>query len=124
MGYQKVEGLWVSIDQVEYIHSEQAPPHRPHQFVYYITIHNESVQVITLKSRRWVITNHEGHRLMIEGDGIMGQFPTLKPGDTFPYNSYHLLDTSASAEGAYFGMDEDGEKIQVKIPIFEMKVPA
>jgi len=119
----EVPGLWVDIDRVEYVPTNSAPSYRPHQFAYHITIHNDSLQVVQISGRRWVITNEKGHRLIIEGDGVVGQFPTLIPGDTFHYHSYHLLDSTSHAEGLYTGQDEEGENIIARIPKFEMKVP-
>jgi ApaG protein len=46
-----------------------------------------------------VVTNALGHRLVIEGDGVVGQFPRLAPGEQFHYNSYHLVDSDSEAEG-------------------------
>ncbi|NCY23004.1 ApaG domain, partial [bacterium] len=94
---EELKGLWVSVDRVEYIPGAAGPPDRPYQFVYYITIHNDSPQAITVVGRKWVVTNDAGHRLVIEGDGVVGQFPRLTPGDQFHYNSYHLVDTDSEA---------------------------
>jgi uncharacterized protein affecting Mg2+/Co2+ transport len=53
----------------------------------------------------------------------VGQFPTLVPGDTFHYHSYHLIESDSTAEGIYLGRDEQGEKIIARIPPFKMKIP-
>lgn len=98
------------------------PPHRPYQFVYYITIHNDSLKVITIMGRKWIVTNALGHKLIVEGDGVVGQFPRLTPGDQFHYNSYHLLDSDSMAEGAYLGKDEGGTGVITRIPAFKMEI--
>jgi ApaG protein len=108
---------------VEYIPGAAGPPDRPYQFVYYITIHNDSPQAITVVGRKWVVTNDAGHRLVIEGDGVVGQFPRLTPGDQFHYNSYHLVDTDSEAEGAYLAKDEQGNGLVVRIPAFRLDIP-
>lgn len=120
--YELLEGLWVSVDRVEQVEGGHTPPERPYQFVYYITIHNDSPRTISLTGRKWVITNSEHHKLVVEGDGIVGQFPRLAPGDQFHYNSYHLIDGSSTAEGAYFGRDENGKGILTRIPLFHMEL--
>jgi ApaG protein len=122
--YQEIPGLTVSVDKVEYLPGSDNPPHRPYRFGYYICIRNDSVRVVTILSRKWIVTNAKGHKLMIEGDGVMGQFPHLTPGDLFQYNNYHLIDSESSAEGVYLGKDEDGENIMVRIPSFQMKIPS
>jgi ApaG protein len=121
--FEPLEGLWVSLDHIEYIHGGLTPPDRPHQFAYFITIHNDSPRTITIVGRKWIVTNTEGHKLIVEGDGVVGQFPKLNPNDQFHYNSYHLLDSDSIAEGAYLGRDEHGMGVLAKIPPFEMKIP-
>ncbi|MFQ3670712.1 MAG: ApaG domain [Verrucomicrobiia bacterium] len=121
--YRELPGLWVSVDRVEYVANPSAPPNRPHQFAYYVTIHNDSVKVVTVLGRKWVVTNARGQKMVVEADGVVGQFPRLTPGDRFQYNSYHLLDSDSVAEGAYLCRDGDGEGVLVRIPPFQMKVP-
>jgi ApaG protein len=120
---QEGKGLWVSVDRVEYVVGASGPPDRPHQFVYFVTIHNDSPRAVTIVGRKWVVTNAQGHRLVIEGDGVVGQFPRLAPGEQFHYNSYHLVDSDSEAEGAYLGKDEQGKGLVVRIPSFRLDLP-
>ena len=122
---RELPGLWVSLDRVEYNPHEEGTPDRPYGFVYHITIHNDSPRVVTIKGRKWVVTNAEGSKLVIEGDGVVGECPRLPPGTQFHYQSYHLLPwESAVAEGAYLGQVEDGERVFTRIPPFKMEVPS
>ena len=120
---QEGKGLWVSVDRVEYVVGASGPPDRPHQFVYFVTIHNDSPRAVTIMGRKWVVTNTLGHRLVIEGDGVVGQFPRLAPGEQFHYNSYHLVDSDSEAEGAYLAKDEGGKDLVVRIPAFRLDLP-
>jgi len=116
--------LRVTVDRVVYHAEFKAPPDRPHCFVYFISIHNETDIAVTIKARKWVVTNSGGEVMVVEGDGVVGQFPTIDPGHKFSYNSFHLLETnSAAAEGSYFGIDAMRRKVLVRIPRFEMVVP-
>ena len=119
----ELPGLHVTVDRVVHERNAQTPPDRPHCFVYFITIHNDSDVTVTIKGRKWVVRNERGEVTAVEGDGVVGQFPKIKPGDTFSYNSFHLNDTAtAVAEGSYIGMDERGRKVLTRIPKFEMRV--
>jgi ApaG protein len=70
------------------------------------------------------VTNARGELTVVEGDGVVGQKPLIPPGESFRYNSRHLLDTDwAVAEGAYFGVDARGRRVVVKIPKFRMQLP-
>lgn len=122
--FQEISGLWVNVDQVKYIHSADNPSYRPYRFGYDITIHNDSLRRVTFLGRKWIVTNALSHKLIVEGDGIVGQFPQLNPGDQFHYNNYHLIDSDSSAEGYYHGKDEEGQSIFVRIPLFHMKIPS
>ena len=117
-------GLNVIIDRVVYIPDAQTPPDRPHAFAYFITIQNDSEETVTIKGRKWVIRNDAAEVTAVEGDGVVGEFPRLEPGEHFSYNSYHINNTQVCwAEGAYLGVTEDGRKVITRIPRFEMKVP-
>ena len=121
---RELPGLWVSLDRVEYNPHEEGTPDRPYGFVYHITIHNDSPRVVTIKGRKWVVTNADNSKLVIEGDGVVGECPRLTPGTQFHYQSYHLIASDSVAEGAYLGQVEDGERVFTRIPPFKMEVPS
>ena len=122
--FLELPGLTVTVDQVAYQAEAQTPPDRPHCFVYFISIHNHSNVAVTIKGRKWIVRNAAGEVTAVEGDGVVGQFPTIEPGEKFSYNSYHLFDTpTAVAEGSYLGTDAEGRKVITRIPRFEMVVP-
>ena len=116
-------GLWVSVDQVFYQPAVDTPPDRPYFFVYVVTIHNDMDVPVTIKGRKWVVTNRRGQIRALEGDGVVGQFPTIPSGEQFTYNSFHLVDTPvAVAEGSYLGVDALGHRVLARIPPFRMTV--
>jgi len=118
------ENLKVTVDRVAYQPNAATPPDRPHCFVYFISIHNDTEIPVTIRGRKWVVTNDRGEVTAVEGDGVVGERPTIEPGEKFSYNSFHLLDTnSAVAEGSYIGVDANGEKVLTRIPKFKMTVP-
>jgi ApaG protein len=120
----ELEGLRAVVDRVVHMPQLDAPPERPHPFVYFITIHNNSPETVTIKGRKWVVTDAAGHQVVVEGDGVVGQFPALDPGTHFSYNSYHVIGSDSVAEGAFFGVTESGAPVFTRIPRFEMRAPA
>lgn len=121
----ELKGLRVTLDKLVYQPAMQTPPDRPHCFVYFVSIHNDSPHTVTIKGRKWVVRNDRGRLTVVEGDGVVGQSPTLAPGEHFSYNSFHLLDTpKGRVEGGYFGTDEEGRRVMVRIPPFDLVVPA
>ena len=117
-------GLRVTVDRVVYQPQLDPPADRPHCFVYFISIHNDTDSAVTIKGRKWVVTNERGEITAVEGTGVVGQHPTIDPGDKFSYNSFHLTDThTAVAEGSYLGLDAARRKVLTRIPRFQMTVP-
>ena len=88
--YDQLEGLSVRVDDVIYMPTLDAPDDKPHPFVYFITILNESTERVRILGRKWVIREEGGEVTVVEGDGVVGQTPVLEPGEDFSYNSYHV----------------------------------
>ncbi|MCL4176301.1 MAG: ApaG domain [Verrucomicrobia bacterium] len=122
--FAEPQGLRVTVDDVVYQPDVPTPVDRPHCFVYFISIHNNTSAPITIKGRKWVVTNALGVITAVEGDGVVGQFPTILPGQKFSYNSFHLLDTATGqAQGSYLGLDANGQTVLARIPPFDLIVP-
>ena len=119
----ELEGLSATVDRVLYMPQLEAPRDRPHPFAYFITIHNDSEETVTIKGRKWVVTDAEDHRIVVEGDGVVGKFPRLSCGQTFSYNSFHTIGSDSWAEGAFFGVTDGGEAVFTRIPAFQMHAP-
>ena len=117
-------GLRVNLDQLVYQDGVLTPPDTPHCFAYYITILNEGQETVAVRGRKWVVTESNGEVIAVEGDGLVGEFPALEPGEHFSYNSYHMIRSSrAIAQGSYLGITANGEPVVVGIPSFELVVP-
>jgi ApaG protein len=120
----ELPGLRVELDKLVYRHGgAELPPDRPHAFIYYLTIHNQSTHTVTFLGRKWVVENGDGTQLVIEGDKIVGETPRLAPGEHFSYNSYHVTGAEARAHGSFHGVDDTGRQIFVRIPAFDMPIP-
>ncbi len=120
---REFEALRVQVDDVVYMPSLEAPADKPHPFVYFISIHNESSVPVTLRGRKWVVHEDGGEVTVVEGDGVVGQCPVIEPGGDFSYNSYHVVAGRARVSGAFFGETATGEWIFTRIPEFRLEVP-
>jgi ApaG protein len=117
-------GLRATLDRLVYFRDpDKSGSDQQHAFIYFITIANLSNTTITLNGRRWVIRCEDGHQNVIEGQGIVGKEPTLAPGESFAYNSHHVIQANCSATGAFHGIDSSGDPIHVRIPSFDMMIP-
>jgi ApaG protein len=115
--------LRVKVDDVIYMPHLDAPPNKPHPFVYFISIFNDSMIPITIRARKWVVIEDGGETTVVEGDGVVGQQPTINPGEHFSYNSYHVIGKGAVVNGALFGQMTGGEWIFARIPEFRLEIP-
>ena len=120
---RELKGLSVTVNKVVHRPHLEAPPERPYPFEYHITIHNQSPEIVTIKGRKWVVTDAVGGRIVVEGDGVVGKFPRLAPGESFSYHSYHVIASNSVAEGAFIGISSEGTPVLARIPKFELKIP-
>ena len=121
--FRELTDLRVIIDKIVFMPALEAPPERPYPFVYFITLDNQSSETVTIRGRKWVISDQAGEKIVVEGDGVVGEYPRLRPGERFSYNSYHVIGSNSVAEGAFIGLTDDGVPFVVRIPRFKMDVP-
>ena len=120
---QESAGLSACVDRVEFAPSLHAPMDRPFPFGYAVTIRNLSPRAVTIKARKWVVKNlAAGTCHVTEGDGVVGCCPRLEPGQSFSYESYHVVAADSVAEGSYLACDDAGRALVVRMPPFLMKV--
>ena len=71
-------------------------------FEYHVTITNEGGEPVTLRHRHWRIVDGDGEAHEVEGEGVVGQQPTIAPGARFEYQSFAPLMTHwGTMEGAF-----------------------
>ena len=122
--FEELEGLHVDVEDVMYMPSLDAPKDRPHPFVYFINIRNNSPERVFIFGRKWLVREEGNSEItVVEGDGVVGQFPEIAPGGVFSYNSYHVTRGAGRAEGSFFGKTESGRQIYVRIPTFRLRLP-
>jgi ApaG protein len=94
-------------------------------WVYHIRIENDSAATVQLMTRHWRITDARGFVNVVEGDGVVGEQPVLRPGQSHDYVSGCPLTTPhGSMQGHYTFHGEDGSPIEAAIPFFSLAAPA
>ena len=74
-----------------------------------------------LKTRHWRITDAFGQLQEVKGPGVVGEEPTLKPGESFEYTSGVPLPTpSGFMVGSYGMVTAAGEHFDIEIPAFSL----
>lgn len=106
---------------------EDQSDHERGQFVwaYRVEIRNEGHVTIQLRARTWLITDGQGRTQRVHGEGVIGEQPTLEPGESFEYTSGTPLPTpSGFMRGAYHMVETvSGETFDVAIPAFSLDSP-
>ena len=93
-------------------------------FAYTITIQNNSNEAAKLMNRHWLITDANGKTQEVRGEGVVGEQPYLKPGETYQYTSGTVLDTPVgSMQGEYEMAKDDGSRFLAPIEPFSLAYP-
>ena len=93
-------------------------------FAYEVEIKNESSQPIQLISRHWIIENSKFEQFEVKGEGVIGEQPTISPGEVYNYSSFTEISTpSGFMWGSYQMLTESKISFDVEIPKFELNMP-
>lgn len=108
-----------------YYLDEQSTPEQGHYvFAYQIRIENQGPETVQLRNRYWQITDGRGQTQVVRGAGVVGEQPTLGPGESFEYTSGAPLTTdSGIMAGSYEMVTASGEHFDVTIPAFSLDSP-
>jgi ApaG protein len=93
-------------------------------FAYTVRIENLGSVTAQLKSRHWIITDGNGKREEVRGEGVVGNQPLLRPGEQFEYTSGAVLKTPhGSMHGTYRMVADDGRQFDAEIAPFPLTQP-
>ena len=93
-------------------------------FAYEVEIKNESSQPIQLISRHWIIENSKFEKFEVKGEGVIGEQPTIAPGEVYHYSSFTEISTPSGFMWGSYQMLTEGEiSFDVEIPKFELNMP-
>ena len=93
-------------------------------FAYHVTIINEGPEPVTLRRRHWTIVDGDGDRHEVDGEGVIGQQPSLQPGERFEYQSFTPLMTHwGTMEGAFTFERSDHTAFDARVERFFLVSP-
>ena len=117
-------GVRVTVES-RYLPEQSSPHEESFVFAYTVTIANEGGVTVQLKARHWVITDASGQVEEVRGPGVVGEQPTLKPGQAFRYTSGCELKTPrGTMHGTYQMSREDGDGFDAEIAPFLLVAPS
>jgi len=107
-----------------YIETQSDPANDRYVFAYTVTITNTGTEPAQLLTRHWIITDAEHKVQEVQGDGVVGEQPTVLPGSSFQYTSGAVLETPVGTmRGSYQMIASDGTLFDAEIPLFTLSVP-
>ncbi|MEI6706606.1 MAG: Co2+/Mg2+ efflux protein ApaG [Methylococcales bacterium] len=115
----------IVVDAMPFFIAEQSAPEKGrYVFAYTITITNEGTLPAKLLQRYWLITDANGKIQEVRGEGVIGEQPYLKPGESFRYTSGAILETPVGIMQGYYTMRSDeGDDFNATIPQFTLSIP-
>jgi ApaG protein len=115
----------IRVETQSYYLAEQSKPEEGRfAFSYIISIHNDGSEPAQLLTRHWQITNADGQVQEVHGDGVIGEQPTIAPGEKHVYTSGAVIETPVGTmEGRYGMCTKDGQQFDALIPVFRLSVP-
>ena len=119
----ETDGIVVRV-RPSYLAGQSDPDGGRWVWAYQVEIVNLSGVSVQLMARRWVITDARGHVEEVRGPGVIGEQPTIQPGESYSYASGCPLGTaSGSMVGGYAMTDSTGRSFEAAIPAFSLDVP-
>jgi len=110
--------------QPDFLPDRSDPDEGRYFWSYTIEIANLGRVPVQLLSRHWVIIDAMGRKEEVRGPGVVGEQPTLEPGESFRYASgCPLASPSGMMQGSYRMVTAEGETFDVEIPAFSLDSP-
>ena len=112
MAYEaETEGVVIRV-KPSFLEEESSPAENRYFWAYHVEIENRGKHTLQLMSRHWTITDREGRVQEVNGSGVVGKQPVLRPGARFEYTSGAPLNApSGMMQGTYSFDDETGATI-------------
>jgi ApaG protein len=123
--YAETTGTMTVRVAVSYLPEQSHPSLGRWFWAYHVRIENHGDTAVQLINRHWRIIDGHGSVSEVEGEGVVGEQPIIRPGCAFDYVSGCPLSTpEGSMIGSYDMEREDGEHMLIAIPQFSLMMPA
>ena len=110
--------------RTNYVEAQSVPLDHRYVYTYTITIANKSAEPAQLISRHWRIIDANEKLQEVQGIGVVGEQPHIKPGESYTYTSGVILETETGImEGTYHMRADDGALFDTPIPTFALVPP-
>ncbi len=120
---ETTRSIRVTVEPI-YLDDQSSPSDNHYVWAYQVRIENKGDDTVQLLHRYWRITDAMGRVQEVRGAGVVGEQPTLKPGETFEDASGTPLPTpSGIMVGSYEMETTRGARFDVAVPAFSLDSP-
>jgi ApaG protein len=118
------EGIKINVETF-YLPEQSKPLENEFLFAYRITVENFNSFSVQLLKRHWYIFDSTGENKEVEGEGVVGVQPIIKPNNQFQYVSgCNLKSEIGKMQGVYELVNLNTlQPFFVNIPTFELIAP-
>ncbi|HYW05939.1 MAG TPA: Co2+/Mg2+ efflux protein ApaG [Longimicrobium sp.] len=122
MFYAITEGIRITV-QPMFLPDHSDPAEPRFVFAYRVRIENVGETAAQLTWRHWYIHDAVAGDSEVEGEGVIGQQPSIEPGGVHEYQSFSVLESpEGHMEGTYEFRRPDGTLFRASIPRFQLRV--
>lgn len=120
---QVTNGIKISVE-TKFVGTHHHDNRLYYAFNYQITIENNSNDSVQLLNRHWKIFDSLNNTEIVEGAGVVGEKPVLKPTQKHTYQSSCLLTSPIGAMKGFYEMVNftSTKNFKVHIPSFQLMV--
>ncbi|KXF80296.1 Co2+/Mg2+ efflux protein ApaG [Enterovibrio coralii] len=107
-----------------YVAEQSEPDKKRYVFSYTITIENNGDREAQLLRRKWLVTDANGKKLVIEGEGVVGEQPLIESGEEYTYTSGTVLETPVGVmQGFYTMLGPIEKEFDIEVTPFRLAMP-
>ncbi len=108
----------------QYLEDQSEPDENHFVWAYHVRIENNGGETVQLLTRYWRIMDSTGGVQEVRGDGVVGEQPILKPGESYEYSSGTPLGTPSGIMSGSFQMQNvAGDLFDAVVPAFSLDSP-
>ena len=114
----------ITIRVSSYYEAESSRPDNQYfAFSYVVEIENNGPFDVQLLRRFWIIKDANLDSKEVEGAGVIGKTPVIKPGESYQYSSWSPIATPLGKMAGYYTMKRllDGSQFKAYIPEFQLQ---
>lgn len=119
--HRVTEGIRVTVTPF-YLDRQSDPAEPRYVFAYRVRIENVGDTAATLRWRHWFIYDAAAGESEVQGEGVVGEQPTVPPGAVHEYESFCVLQGPEGHMEGYYVMERpDGTTFRAAIPRFLLR---